>query len=283
MTRRLIAVVIAVVVLAGCSVAPPGAAVHASPTPPASSPPSAPARVARAAPRGPEQLVARGPLARPAQPPLAARYEAALLSDHCIDGDVPAPPAADIVLTVLDRSYALPADYAPPDLVPASRAGLEGSSGSKLVRSVLVADLAAMRAAWQAAGLTMIVESAYRSYAAQAATFDGWAARLGHAEALVRSARPGHSEHQLGTAIDVTSPGWTNRFGDWGRESAEGAWMAAHAWEYGFVMSYPVGSQATTCFSYEPWHFRWIGPEAAADHRSSGLQLRQFLERYVDD
>ena len=283
MTRRLLAVLIAVVTLAACSVAPPEAAIHASPTPPASSPPSAPSPVARAAPRGPEQLVGRGPLARPAQPPLAARYEAALLSDHCIDRDVPAPPAVDIMLTVLDRSYALPADYAPPDLVPASRAGLEGSSGSKLVRSVLVADLAAMRAAWQAAGLTVIVESAYRSYAAQAATFDGWAARLGHAEALVRSARPGHSEHQLGTAIDVTSPGWMNRFGDWGRESAEGAWMAAHAWEYGFVMSYPAGSQAATCFSYEPWHFRWIGREAAADHRSSGLQLRQFLERYVDD
>lgn len=283
MTRRLLAVVIAVVALAGCSVAPPGATVEPSPTTPASSTPSAPALVARTTAGGPEQLVGRRPLARPAQPPLVARYEAALLADHCVDRDVPAPPAVDMVLTVLDRSYALPAEYAPPDLVPASAAGLEGSSGSKLVRSVLVDDLAAMRTAWQAAGLAVIVESAYRSYAAQAATFDGWAARLGHAEALVRSARPGHSEHQLGTAIDVTSPGWANRFGDWGRESAEGAWMAGHAWEYGFVMSYPAGSQATTCFSYEPWHFRWIGREAAAAHRSSGLQLRQFLERYVDD
>lgn len=283
MTRGALAAVLAAATLAACSMAPPRAAVAESPTAVPSAPPSSHAPMDRGVARGPEELVGHGPLARPGQPQLAARYEAALLADHCVDRDVPAPVATDMALTVLDRSYALPADYVPPDLVPASSAGLAGSSGAKLVRAVLVDDLAAMQDAWRAAGLTVIVESAYRSYAAQAATFDGWAVRLGHAEALVRSARPGHSEHQLGTAIDVTSPGWANRFGDWGVESAEGAWMAEHAWEYGFVMSYPAGSQAATCFSYEPWHFRWIGREVAADHRASGLQLRQFLERYVDD
>jgi D-alanyl-D-alanine carboxypeptidase len=213
---------------------------------------------------------------------MAVRYEAALLADHCVDRDVAAPPASDVVMTVLDRSYALPSDYVPDDLVPASAAGLSGSSGTKLVRAVLLDDLAAMHAAWQAAGLSVIVESGYRSHGAQAATFDSWVARLGYAEALVRSARPGHSEHQLGTSIDLSSPGWGGRFGDWGRESAEGAWMAAHAWEYGFVMSYPFGSQSLTCFSYEPWHYRWIGREAAAAQRASGLYLRQFLERSID-
>ena len=212
---------------------------------------------------------------------MAVRYEAALVADHCADRDLAAPPSSDVALIVLDRSYALPASYAPDDLVPASTAGLGGSSGSKLVRAVVVADLAAMAAAWDAAGLGIEIESAYRSFAAQAATFDSWAARLGVAGALVRSARPGHSEHQLGTAIDVTSPGWSGRFGDWASETVEGAWMAAHAWEYGFVMSYPASSEATTCFSYEPWHYRWIGREAAAAHRESGLPLRQFLEQYV--
>ena len=288
MSRRLIAAALVLAVLAACAVTPPAPIPDPSIGPVSSGPVSsgpaavAPALAHRVA-RGPEQLVARGPLARPAQPALAARYEDGLLADHCLDRDVPAPPAGDVSLTVLDRSYALPPGYAPPDLVPASTAGLDGSSGTKLVRSVLVEDLAAMRAAWEAAGLTVIVESAYRSFAAQAATFDGWASRLGQAEALVRSARPGHSEHQLGTAIDVTSPGWADRFGDWGREAPEGVWMARHAWENGFVMSDPAGSQAATCFSYEPWHYRWVGREVAADHRASGLQLRQFLERYVDD
>lgn len=279
MTSRRPALLLAVaLVLGACSAAP------AEPsTPVASSTPTiAPIQppTPRAAVKGPERLEAV-PLARPAQPVLTASYRAGLVADHCVDRDLTAPPASDVVLSVMDRSYALPASYAPDDLVPASAAGLTGSSGTKLVRAVLVDDLGAMRAAWDAAGLTIMVESAYRSYAAQAATFDSWVARLGYAGALVRSARPGHSEHQLGTAIDVTSPGWSGRFGDWARETAEGAWMAEHAWEYGFVMSYPTASQAMTCFSYEPWHYRWVGREPAAAHRQSGLHLRQFLERYV--
>jgi D-alanyl-D-alanine carboxypeptidase len=138
-----------------------------------------------------------------------------------------------------------------------------------------------MRLAWSAAGLTIELESAYRSYASQAATFNSWVARLGYGAALLRTARPGHSEHQLGTAIDVVSPGWSGRFGDWAAETAEGAWMAAHAWEYGFVMSYPAESTEETCFGYEPWHYRWVGRDVAADHRASGLPLRRFLERYA--
>jgi D-alanyl-D-alanine carboxypeptidase len=271
---------VAILLLAACGGA--GAVDSSLAAGEASTPPVAATPIPRAVARGPELLAVLEPAGRPPQPAMAVRYEAALLADHCVDRDVAAPPATDIVMTVLDRSYALPPGYVPDDLVPASAAGLSGSSGTKLVRAVLLDDLAAMQAAWQAAGLSIVVESGYRSYGAQAATFDSWAARLGYAEALVRSARPGHSEHQLGTSIDLSSPGWGGRFGDWGRETAEGAWMAAHAWEYGFVMSYPFGSQAQTCFSYEPWHYRWIGREAAAAHRASGLYLRQFLERFID-
>lgn len=256
-------------------------------TPSFATGPSSPAATAGGEPspaaetaRGPEIIVTDS-RARPPQPAMSASYRSALVADHCVDRDLPAPPTADIALVVLDRSYALPSDYVPSNLVPASAAGLTGASGSKLVNARIVDDLAAMSAAWRAAGLEVIVESAYRSYGNQAATFNSWVARLGYGVALERSARPGHSEHQLGTALDLTSPGWGGRFGDWAAESPEGAWMAAHGWEYGFVMSYPAGSQAMTCFSYEPWHYRWIGREAAAAQRASGLHLRQFLERYV--
>lgn len=268
---------IVALLVAACSAA--GVATpDVTPTP---APPIAAASTPRPMDHGPERVVGTTPLARPAQPAITVRFDAALLADHCVDRDVPAPSATDVALTVLDRSYALPAAYAPADLVPASTAGLTGSSGTKLVRSIVVEDLAAMAVAWREAGLSVIVESAHRSYGNQAATFDSWVSRLGYAAALVRSARPGHSEHQLGTAIDVTSPGWGGRFGDWAVESAEGAWMAENAWRYGFVMSYPAGSQPETCFSYEPWHYRWIGRDAAEAHRTSGLTLRRFLERYV--
>lgn len=218
---------------------------------------------------------------RPPQPAPTVRYQAALVVDHCVDRDFAAPAATDPTLTLLDRTYALPADYVPPDLVPAERAGLEGTSADKRVRAILVDDLAAMHTAWEVAGLTIMLESAYRSFADQAATFNSWVARLGYAAGLLRTARPGHSEHQLGTAIDVVSPGWSGRFGDWAVETAEGAWMAAHAWEYGFVMSFPAGATGDTCLGYEPWHYRWVGRDVAADHRASGLTLRRFLERYA--
>jgi D-alanyl-D-alanine carboxypeptidase len=230
---------------------------------------------------GPELVAAGHRPSRPAQPAFAARYQADLVADHCVDRDLPTPEVADPAFTILDRSYALAAGSAPDDLVVASAAGLTEGSATKRVRAVIVDDLAAMREAWEAAGLTVTIESAYRSYDSQALTFNSWVARIGRAGALLRTARPGHSEHQLGTAIDFTSPGWTGRFGDWATESAEGAWMAAHAWEYGFVMSYPAGSEAQTCFTYEPWHYRWIGRDAAAAQHASGMHLRQFLVVYV--
>ena len=243
---------------------------------------SAPAVSSLPLPVPPEPVADPAAPTRPTGPTLVATFRLALVADPCVDRDLAAPAIGE-ALTILDRSYALPADFQPADLVPASQAGLTGSSGTKLVRASMLDDLRAMHDAWEAAGLAMIVESAYRSYGAQRATFDSWAARLGTAEALRRSARPGHSEHQLGTAFDLTSPGWGGRFGDWATESAEGAWMVEHAWEYGFVMSYPAGAEAETCFSYEPWHWRWIGREAAAAQHASGEVLRAFLVRSADD
>jgi D-alanyl-D-alanine carboxypeptidase len=261
-----------VALTAACSSGPPPAAVSSATPTPIPTPELA---------NGPERIVARATVGRPPQPSIAAAPRADLVPDHCVDRDLPAPPVTDQAMVVLDRSYALPAAYVPDDLVAATTAGVSSVAGAELVRAAVVDDLADMAAAWDAAGLIITLESGYRSYASQAATFDSWVARLGYADALSRAARPGHSEHQLGTALDLTSPGWSGRFGDWAVESAEGAWMAAHGWEFGFVMSYPAGSQEATCFSYEPWHYRWIGRDAAAAQHDSGLDLRRFLERYV--
>ncbi|HET9416520.1 MAG TPA: M15 family metallopeptidase [Candidatus Limnocylindria bacterium] len=280
MTRRTILAALLAASLVACATGE--ARIEAVPSVAIASTPPVPPPTSVEAAR-PELLARADPIQVPAQPRMSADLRTTLVADHCVDRDLPAPTAADEALTVLDRSYALAASYVPPDLVPASRAGIGGSSGTKLLRAPVMEDLAAMFAASRAAGLELIIESGYRSWASQAATFDSWAARIGHAAALVRSARPGHSEHQLGTAIDLTSPGWGGRFGDWGNETAEGAWLAEHAWEYGFAMSYPVGAQDETCFSYEPWHFRWIGRAAAAEHRASCMTLREFLARSSDD
>ncbi|HEX2883747.1 MAG TPA: M15 family metallopeptidase, partial [Candidatus Limnocylindria bacterium] len=178
-------------------------------------------------------------------------------------------------LTLLDTVYKLPAWYVPPDLVDSSAAGLNPGYA---LRAVAVADLAQMAADARAAGLPLRIVSAYRSYAQQQATFDYWVGVGGYEQALRTSARAGHSEHQLGTAIDVTSEGGARpwEYADWAATPA-GAWMAANAWRYGFVMSYPRGAFALTCYDYEPWHYRYVGRDLAARIMASGLTPRQVL------
>lgn len=178
-------------------------------------------------------------------------------------------------ITLLDTIYQLPSTYAPGDLVDSSAAGL---NSGYVIRSVMVDDLAAMAADARAAGSPIQVVSGYRSYSQQASTFDYWVSVGGYEQALRTSARPGHSEHQLGTAIDVTSEGggapW--EYADWASTPA-GAWMAANAHRYGFVMSYPPGASALSCYSYEPWHYRYVGRELAAQVAAGGSVLRVVL------
>lgn len=180
---------------------------------------------------------------------------------------------ADWSRTLLDTIYAVPSSYDPPDLVAT------GLPGGGLVRSLVKPDLTALAAAAAAAGAPIQIESAFRSYATQASTFEYWVSLHGMAEALLESARPGHSEHQLGTAIDFASYGagapWD--VADWAT-SASGAWMAENAWQYGFILSYPKAtSPAVTCYEYEPWHYRYVGRTEAAAIHASGLTIREYL------
>ncbi len=178
--------------------------------------------------------------------------------------------------TLLDTLYTLPEDYAPSDLEPVSSLGV-GSDATQL-RSFVLPDLKALLAAAEAAGMGLEVQSAYRSYSYQEQTFAYWTEQDGYDAALKSSARPGHSEHQLGTALDFRSadgpPAW--ELDDWA-ETPEGAWLAQHAAAFGFVMSYPKGKEALTCYIYEPWHYRYVGREEAAEVAASGLTLREWL------
>ena len=183
----------------------------------------------------------------------------------------------DWQVTLVDTILRVPKSYAPADLVRVADLGVAGRSR---VRSVMAVDLKAMSDAAAAAGNAIGIQSAYRSYSEQEAVFAGWVARLGRAEALKVSARPGHSEHQLGLTVDVRSdPPTATLLNSWGATPA-GRWMRNHAWEYGFIMSYPKGKSALTCYSYEPWHFRYLGKELAAKVRASGLTLREYLWKH---
>jgi len=182
--------------------------------------------------------------------------------------------------TLLDWRLRLPSGYRPTDLVPVSRAGLAGGG---YVRAIALPDLRAMASSARAAGAPLAVQSAYRSYSNQISTFSYWVGLFGYTHAIIGSARPGHSEHELGTALDFKSYGggvpWSYGGFDWAKTKA-GAWMARYAWRYGFVMSYPRGKQTTVCYGYEPWHYRYFGRTIAAAMHASGLTTRTWLWRH---
>jgi D-alanyl-D-alanine carboxypeptidase len=190
---------------------------------------------------------------------------------------VTGPPAESVtLLSPVDKDHALPADYVPPGLAAVPASYLAPGFGGEL-RQEAVDALTRMLDDASAAGHDIRARSAYRSYAEQETTFNYWVGQLGFDQAVRVSAMPGHSEHQLGTTADLSSPevGWdlVESFG----ETAPGKWLAANAHDYGFALSYPDGKEDVTGYSYEPWHFRYIGTAEAQAWKASGLTLNQYL------
>lgn len=190
--------------------------------------------------------------------------------------------AADpYLLRVVDKQRGLPADYRPPDLQTIDDRWAVSGFPNQIMRAQAAGAVAEMVAAAQAQGVTLRIRSSFRSYAEQQRTFQFWIDRLGEAQARRESAPPGHSEHQLGTTADVISAnsgtGWelVEQFGT----LPEGKWVAAHAHEFGFAISYPPDGENVTGYVYEPWHVRYIGKPCAAEWKSGGLVLVRFLER----
>ena len=179
---------------------------------------------------------------------------------------------------IVDKQRALPDGYTPPGLqaIPAAWHA-EGEAGQQLRADVIEA-MRPMIAAAAADGVSLRVESAYRSYSEQARTFAYWVSVMGEAQARRESAVPGHSEHQLGTTADFSDPsnGW--QLLESFAASPSGRWLATNAYRFGFAMSYPPGGEAVTGYIYEPWHFRYIGVAAAQEWRASGKTLVEFLE-----
>lgn len=126
------------------------------------------------------------------------------------------------------------------------------------------------------AGHDISSSSSYRSYADQAYTYRYWVSYSGRTEADTYSAYPGYSEHQTGFAVDLQTPGCV--LGCFGTDPAYD-WMKRNASEYGFIERYPDGLDEITGYSYEPWHWRYIGPQVSTKYAKSGAKT---LEEYWD-
>ena len=151
---------------------------------------------------------------------------------------------------ICNKKYSLPTDYG---------TGLSGELQTALQK---------MR---NGSGYAMPIVSGFRSYDYQITVYKKWCDRDGAAVADTYSARPGHSEHQTGLAVDITSI-----YQSYGN-TAEGKWVAAHCHEYGFIVRYQLGKDDITGYMYEPWHLRYLGESTARLVYDSGLTLEEFL------
>lgn len=175
------------------------------------------------------------------------------------------------VLMLVNGTHALPEDY---------NIELTELGNGQKIAAVLSDPLQEMFDDMRAQGVYPIVASGYRTPEKQQSLMDEKVEEL-RAEGLsqddaIKEARSwvnpvGHSEHQSGLAVDINADGIHSA----GYEVYD--WLAEHAWDYGFILRYPKNKERITSTSYEPWHYRYVGVEAAREIRDSGLTLEEYL------
>ena len=181
--------------------------------------------------------------------------------------------------TLVNKDNPLPADFAPE---------LTAIENGQYFDSRAADALNEFAAAAKAEGLSVYITSSYRNYATQESLFNNkvnqYISSEGSVEAATEKAKtivayPGTSEHQLGLACDIV-----DKYYQYKNESLESTelsiWMAAHSAEYGFILRYPKNKTDITGVMFEPWHFRYVGKEAAAYITEKGLTLEEFAVLY---
>jgi D-alanyl-D-alanine carboxypeptidase len=166
-----------------------------------------------------------------------------------------------------------PLSYRPTDLVTVSKYNPYG----RILRREVAAKVIAMGNAMKAAGKgKLIVQSGYRSYSSQKSILKAKTSAIGKTKALLLVAKPGYSEHQTGLAVDFAAYGVSTLTTSFAKTKA-GLWLAANAYQYGFVLRYPKGKTAITGYNFEPWHFRYVGIPVATEMHDQGIQtLEEF-------
>lgn len=185
------------------------------------------------------------------------------------------PESITVLVNKLNR---LPLDYRPDDLVyPEVPFIFQEKVEKRMMRKVAAEALERMFAAAEEDGILLAGVSGFRSGSTQKSLFEYYVSRDGEEKASRYSARPGHSEHQTGLAMDVSGISGKCAATDCFADTAEAAWLAEHAHEHGFIIRYPKGKEEITGYKYEPWHLRYVGPEIAEEIWKRGITLEEYF------
>lgn len=188
--------------------------------------------------------------------------------------------SSDWRLVLVNKQHPIPEDYS---------FSLGVIKGSMLCDERIIADLLSMMQAAKADGINLVIRSPYRTDDRQESNFNQRIREYmrqgcSYMEAYKASSRvitiPGSSEHQIGLALDITSDTYIP-LEEGFAETDAGKWLARHSCEYGFILRYPEGKEYITSIEYEPWHFRYVGKEAATIMSQENICLEEFWDEYL--
>lgn len=180
-------------------------------------------------------------------------------------------------LIIVNKYYQLDNDYYYGELVTMDKA-YDNKNGSKLNKEAYAA-FQKLVDAGEKEGYHIRNNSAYRSYNTQSGLYNNYKNSNGLTWADKWSARPGHSEHQTGLALDV---GVKNEYSLGKFEgSPEFTWMKNNAHLYGFILRYPKGKEYITGYGYEPWHYRYVGVDVATYIYENNITYEEYYTYFV--
>lgn len=257
--RRILALGLALLMLCGCSRTPaPGESSGTGSAAPRQSDTARPADTAQ-----PDSTAARPPETQ-TQPRTEAPPE------------TQAPPADESwKLLLVNAWHPIPEPY---------QVTLKALRNNQFVDERIYPELQQMFDDARAQQIYPLINESYRTADRQQEILDKYIANyeasgMSHDEARKKAletvALPGTSEHQLGLALDIIAEYGADSTSTW-------QWLKENCWRYGFILRYPADKEDITGISYEPWHFRYVGVEAAREITEQGLCLEEYVELKSD-
>lgn len=179
-------------------------------------------------------------------------------------------------LMLVNKFHYLDNTYSPNDIVKVSN---QFAYGDNEIKKGVYEKFRSMYNAAKKEDLSLIITSSYRDYNFQKKLWDGYAAQKGEEWADSVSARAGYSEHQTGYTLDIVT---YNASMSTFENTDEFKWLQNNAHKYGFILRYPKDKEDITGYSYESWHYRYVGKETATKIKELGITFDEYYAYYLD-
>ncbi len=181
----------------------------------------------------------------------------------------------DGILILVNKYHKLSENYAPKLVNMSSK---HSHAYTKKMQNVAYQALKEMIDAASLDNIILYDVSSYRSYNTQSILYNNYVKNDGFLLADTYSARAGYSEHQTGLATDLNTASSSSHF----EESKEFAWLNENAYKYGFILRYPKDKEYLTGYKFEPWHYRYVGVEAATYIKEHDITFDEYYAFFIE-